>query len=157
MASTDRTLPDDNFARFSKGDVTVILNVTDEPYKLDNRFNFSTQCCLIYAESIQISALLEAPGKSLGIFCQDISIQGDVVIDVSGKDGDAGKDSTTDNAEPGGNGTNAGDVWIFVQNGVEDTLKKIQIKAFGGDGGAGGDASAADKKGGKGGDGGNGG
>lgn len=157
MVLTGRTLPDDNFASFVKDDVTVILSVADEPYNLDNSFNFATKCCLIYAESVEISASLIAPGKRLGIFCHDINIQDNVVIDVSGKSGDAGANSATDNGEPGGNGANAGDVWVFVQNGVEDTLKKLQIKAFGGDGGEGGDASAEGKEGGKGGDGGNGG
>lgn len=104
MAPTDRTLPNDNFASFVKGDVTVILSVTDEPYNLDNNFKFSTQFCLIYAESIEISVPLIAPGKSLGIFCQDISIQDNVTINVSGNNGDEGGNSATDDGKPGGGG-----------------------------------------------------
>lgn len=163
FSPTSKTVPDNTFATFVKDDFTVILSTKEEPYIINaETFNFQTSYVFIYAEKVEITGSIEIKGKNLGIFCSDISVKGgdkdgsEVVIDVSGRHGDTQSDNPSEDGRAGGNGEKGGDVWLFVQNGVEDTLKKLEIKAFGGDGGKGGNAGP-EKKGGNGGNGGNGG
>ncbi|KAG8627256.1 hypothetical protein KVT40_004739 [Elsinoe batatas] len=102
-------------------------------------------------------------GKSIGLYCDRLSLQDNVTIDVSGSNGvpgrpaaSAGKDTS---AVDGARGQNGGTIDIFVQNGLEDQIGSLKLIANGGNGGKGGDVEAADSgrvgRGGAGGDGGN--
>lgn len=55
------------------------------------------------------------------------------------KDGDKGKDEVDNDAT---DGSDAGNVWLFIQDANVETLEKLRISAFGGRGGKGADSSA---------------
>ncbi|KUM60802.1 hypothetical protein ACN42_g6327 [Penicillium freii] len=132
----------ETFAEYTKGDVTVILNASSTPHVLDSSFQTNTEVCLVYAEKIEPQKLKQLPGKRLGLFCNELILTEEVVIDVSGKCGNGGVTSTTANGGREEDGSNAGEVWLFVQEATKETMQNLQIKAYGGDGGKGGDSSA---------------
>lgn len=152
-----RTVPSDDFASITTGQVTVILSASDAPYIIDTKFEFKTPTCLIYSEKIKLEVSLKHPGKSIGLFCSSIEVTKGAIIDVSGAGGTAGKSSADSNGGGGGDGTAGGNVWVFVQEANDAMMKSLKINAFGGDGGKGGDAGTVGKTGGTGGSGGTGG
>lgn len=147
----------DTFAQFATKDVTVILNASEKPYIVDSGFTVNTPVCLIYSEKIKIEAFQKYPGKKLGLFCTEIDISPNVIIDVSGNQGKGGSNNATDNGDKGDDGQTGGDVWLFVQDATKEMIRNLSIKTYDGDGGKGGDTSATGKSGGAGGTGGNGG
>ncbi|KAL2012685.1 hypothetical protein VTN00DRAFT_210 [Thermoascus crustaceus] len=147
----------DTFAQFATKDVTVILNASEQPYIVDSSFTVNTPVCLIYSEKIKIEAFQKYPGKKLGLYCTEIDISPNVIIDVSGNQGKGGSNNAADNGAKGDDGQTGGDVWLFVQDATKEMIQNLSIKAYGGDGGKGGDTSATGKSGGAGGTGGNGG
>lgn len=132
----------ETFAEYTKGDVTVILNASSTPHVLDSRFRTNSGICLIYSEKIEIKEIQPLPSKKLGLFCTELILPEKVVIDVSGKCGNEGVTSATADGSRGENGSNAGEVWVFVQDATKETMQNLEIKAYGGDGGKGGDSGA---------------
>ncbi|KAF7629508.1 serine protein kinase [Aspergillus flavus] len=154
-------LPDNNYAYHSNAKVTIILSTGK--YTIDDKFKFSTNACLIYAETIHIASSIKAPGQSIGLFCHTLTTPSRVTINVSGDEGRAGANGVDKDGGKGGDGQNAGNVWICVQSlPRENTFLNLEIKAYGGSGGRGGDSTSSQydankTKGGDGGNGGNGG
>lgn len=108
-----RTLPDNDYAYYRQGKMTIILST--DSYKIEDGFRFNSDSCLIYAETIEITADVSVPGKSLGLFCQTLVVPKTVTVDVSGAAGKPGLDSLDQDGGPGGDGEHAGHVWISVQ------------------------------------------
>lgn len=150
-------IPSDDFAYAEVENMTLILDTSSSAYEIDKNFQFTTDNCLLYAENVSILNSVKATGKNLGIFCHTLSVTENVEIDVSGKSGDAGLPGVEQDGDPGKDGADGGNVWIFVQDIDNEAIRKLQIKAFGGDGGKGGDATGSGKRGGTGGNGGKGG
>jgi hypothetical protein len=157
-----RVLPDNNYAYHSNGKVTIILSTGKQT--IDDKFNFSSNTCLIYAETIEITSSITASGKSIGLFCHSLLIPSKVTITVSGDHGTVGSNGVDKDGERGGDGKDAGNVWICVQFlPKENDLHNLEIKAYGGNGGRGGDSTSSQddpketRTGGDGGNGGNGG
>lgn len=160
-------LPDNNYAYYSKDNVTIILST--KKYTIDDKFKFTTEICLVYAEEIEITSDITARGKSIGLFCHTLTIPNRVTILVSGENGTAGKNGVDQDGGQGGNGADSGNIWVCVQSLAKNNnpFHTLEIKAYGGDGGRGGDSTVSqsgDKEGGnkkkvetKGGNGGNGG
>ncbi|KJK66773.1 hypothetical protein P875_00127901 [Aspergillus parasiticus SU-1] len=148
----------DDYGYQRNNDTIIQLSTLDEPIVLDKDFVFEKTTYLIYAEKIKIkNGVPEQLGKNIGLFCHEIEVEQGAVINVSGENGSRGANNAEDNGEKGGDGADAGKVWIFVQNAQEDMLKNLSVKAFGGSGGRGGDAVGNIKEAGAGGKGGNGG
>ncbi|KAE8153966.1 hypothetical protein BDV25DRAFT_136336 [Aspergillus avenaceus] len=158
---TSNTRPEltftDDYTKFQKGDITVILSAADTPVRVDTQLSFTTTTCLIYAERVEVSAHVKLPGKVLGIFCTEMVVREDSIIDVSGNAGTAGMTNMSSGGVNGDNGQSGGHVRIFIQEMEHGVSENLTIKAFGGDGGAGGDSGAEGNAGGNGGNGGNGG
>lgn len=149
-------LPNNDYAYHSNEKATIILST--EKYTIDDKFEFTTGTCLIYAETIEISSSITQHGKSIGLFCHTLTIPSQVTIDVSGDNGKAGVSHVDQDGKDGGNGGNAGNVWICVQSlPTENAFQNLKIKASGGNGGRGGNSTSSQGKKGKGGNGGNGG
>ncbi|KAB8261279.1 hypothetical protein BDV32DRAFT_148546 [Aspergillus pseudonomiae] len=147
-------LATDAHAVVEKKTVTVILDTNDEAFLFDSSLAFKTESLLIYAEKIKISGQINLPGKNVGIFCSKLTVDGPATINVSGDDGRAGDTSINEEGGEGGDGQNAGNVWVFVQDLTVSQLQELKIESYGGTGGMGGDTSASGKIGGNGGKGG---
>ncbi|KAJ5520798.1 serine protein kinase [Penicillium fimorum] len=158
------TLPNNTYSYYSSGQATIILST--EKQIIDDKFKFNTDTCLVYAEELEITSNITAHGKNIGLFCHEVTIPKSVSIDVSGENGVAGSNKINQDAGPGGNGKNGGNVWICVRSLPEkNAFNNLKIEAYGGVGGTGGDSSISispdtgklkETKGGDGGDGGNG-
>lgn len=158
-------LPNNSYAYYSTGQTTVILST--EKYTIDDKFNFTTDTCLVYAEQLEIASSITARGKNIGLFCHDLTIPNSVTLDVSGDNGTAGTHNINKDGGRGGDGKDAGHVWICIRSlPGTDPIHNLTIEAYGGAGGIGGNgtiSSTPDKdkptetKGGDGGNGGNGG
>lgn len=148
--------PSPDWCCYQKGDVLLILS--DSVVNLDSTFDFETDTCLIFSESIVIStSTLSLSEKNLGLFCNQLTLptgDGQIEVDVSGSPGQVSQPASPPNA--GGSG---GTVWLYVENLTLDLANGLSINACGGDGGAGwpNTDSTGDGTGGDGGNGGNGG
>ncbi|PKY03296.1 serine protein kinase [Aspergillus campestris IBT 28561] len=158
-------LPNNSYAYYSTEQATIILST--EKYIIDDKFKFTTDTCLVYAEELEITSSITARGKSIGLFCHTLTVSNGVTIGVSGETGAAGIPNINEDGGSGGNGKDAGNVWICVRSVPgEKAFQNLTIEAYGGTGGSGGDSTISDKedkdkpketRGGAGGDGGNGG
>ncbi|KAL6718463.1 hypothetical protein ACLMJK_004554 [Lecanora helva] len=151
---------DSDFAVIEKAGYCIALCSREEPYVLNDKagiFTSKSSSFLVYAETIDLSSSIKLPGKTLGLFCQNLTLSGfpNVIIDVSGVNGSAKPAVAVGDGAKGDDGQDGGSVFISVESSIAD-LTKLQVKAFGGDGGQGG-ASSDSKKTAKGGDGGKGG
>ena len=151
---------DSDNAVIEKAGFCIVLCSRDEPYVLDEKadlFASKSPNLLVYAESIDLSGSIKLPGRTLGLFCQNLSLSGatNVVIDVSGANGGPKQAVAVGNGTKGDDGQAAGTVFISVESSAAD-LSKLQVRALGGDGAQGG-ATSDPKKTSKGGDGGKGG
>ncbi|XHG04062.1 hypothetical protein AWENTII_007343 [Aspergillus wentii] len=81
-------LLNNNYASHSNDKATIILRT--EKYTIPKKFKFSTDTCLIYAETIELTSDITAQGKSIGLFCHRLKLSSHVTIDVPGDKGAAG-------------------------------------------------------------------
>ncbi|KAL3468737.1 hypothetical protein BJX99DRAFT_265867 [Aspergillus californicus] len=155
MGSHGITPATDDYATVTKNDTHLILHTGTKPYELDSNFRFSTQNCLIYAENMSVTGTLDFRGKAcFGLFCSNITVKGEVTINMSGFPGEDQPPAIEGDGRHGTAGKSSGKVWLFAQQLDRDSLKKLTVLAHGGQGGRGGDTAAAGKTGGPGGNGG---
>ncbi|KAI9930684.1 hypothetical protein MW887_011439 [Aspergillus wentii] len=113
-------LLNNNYASHSNDKATIILRT--EKYTIPKKFKFSTDTCLIYAETIELTSDITAQGKSIGLFCHRLKLSSHVTIDVPGDKGAAGDNHSLPR---------------------ENAFHNLEIKAYGGDGGNGGDSTSS--------------
>jgi hypothetical protein len=149
-----------DFVSYERSDCTVVLSSSASPYSISQSsplFASAKNTILIYAETIELQSSLVLHGKTIGLFCNELSIPQSVLqctIDVSGLDGRESNPSVTDHGIRGADGLPSGSVYIYVQQPT-DNWERLKVRALGGDGAAGGATSAVGKSGGDGGKGGN--
>lgn len=146
---------DENQRIFTSGSCIVYL-YTNSTFVLNPGFDLAPgiDTCYIYAETISIPYSIKFQGtpipKTVGLFCNTLTVAPDVTLDISGADG-------TENNAAGGaaDGTNGGTIQIYVECLTNDILQNLRIVANGGSGAQG--QSKKLEKGVMGGEGGNGG
>ncbi|KAK6541996.1 hypothetical protein TWF694_007768 [Orbilia ellipsospora] len=151
--------------KFVNKDYTLILDAPDPTdsgnhYLITPDLAFDTPICYIYAENVILAGDLHLPGKTLGIFCNTLTVPAPVppsktpiitTIDVSGKDGT--RNLSDEDVRNGGDG---GVVYLYVENMTEPLLNSLRIKSNAGNGAVGMDSLTGEGgPGGNGGDGGN--
>jgi hypothetical protein len=140
---------DQDFTVIEKAGFCIVLCSRDEPYPLSqdaDLFTSKSANLLVYAESIEISSSIKLPRRTLGLFCQDLTLSGseDVTIDVSGANGGPATAATVGSGRKGEDGKDAGSVYISVENPAAD-LTRLKVRALGGDGGPGASTSDSNK------------
>jgi hypothetical protein len=148
---------DSDFAVIEKADYCIALCSRDEPYTLDQQADLFVSKCtniLVYAETIALSGSIKLPGKNLSLIANNLTVTGDVTVNVSGANGGLQPSVVVGSGAAGADGQNAGSVFVCVENSNAD-LGRLRVRAIGGDGGQGGatsDSNGAGGAGGKGGD-----
>ncbi|GAM91216.1 hypothetical protein ANO11243_092630 [Dothideomycetidae sp. 11243] len=133
-----------NLAAFQRENATFIF--TPDVFTLDPLLGgFTTDALYIYAETIRLAGAYSYPGKTIGLYCDTLDLNGNVTVDVSGTHGNNGVPAAAaasgggKQATDGAPGQDGGTIELFVQNGVERQLQSIEMLANGGNGGNGGD------------------
>lgn len=134
-----------NFAAFERNNATYIF--TPETFTLNPGLGFRTSSLYVYAENIVLGGTYRGQGfagKTLGLYCDTLTLIDNVTIDVSGLPGSDGLPYASDggsrvNGKPGQDG---GTIDLFVQNNLEQQLRSVKLIANGGDGGKGGDSKS---------------
>jgi hypothetical protein len=169
MTSADRAravrkftvaVPSAEYATYETDDLILILHiprVRNDPFNIDGLTFDTLKTCLIYAETIQISsAPLVLPSMNLGIFCSKLDLKDSQgTLSVAGADGPNAKNNPELEPAPGDQGSNGGNICLFVQNFNEIQASSLDLSADGGKGGWGAQSYDAKYIGGSGGDGGN--
>lgn len=155
---------DQDFTVIEKAGFCIVLNSKEGEYLLNQDaelFTSKSSNLLVYAESININSSIKIPGRTLGLFCQTLTLtpsgsEDFIIIDVSGANGGRSTAAPVGSGSKGEDGKDAGSVYISVENAMAD-LSQLKVRALGGDGGIGGSTSDSDKEaqGGAGGKGGN--
>ncbi|KAK6333039.1 hypothetical protein TWF718_010863 [Orbilia javanica] len=151
------SLPITDRAFYVVGDITVILNATDDGETIDETFSSATTTCLVYSEKVNLNlqgALPQLSGHNIGIFCYELDTTPGSSINVTGSQGVYSLKAN----DPTINGQAGGTITLSVESLSSDNLANLSLITDGGDGAAGLDGSGVNRTtGGQGGNAGNGG